>query len=158
MNDGKKNGNGSYPNPLAARIEHVITPFQEFIRDQTTGSILLILSTVIALFIANSPLANDYESILEMHTGFVFGEWSFKMSVHHWINDGLMSLFFFVLGLEIKREILVGELKDPQQSLPVIAAALGGMLVPAAIFLHSMPTQHCHMAGASRWQPILPSL
>jgi len=129
-----ENGNTNYPKPLEARFERVLTPFQEFIRDQTTGSILLILCTVIALFIANSPLAHDYETFLEMHTGFVFGEWSFKMSVRHWINDGLMSLFFFVLGLEIKREILVGELKDPQQSLPVIAAALGGMLLPAAIF------------------------
>lgn len=124
----------AYPNPLAASFERVMTPFQEFIRYQTTGSILLIVCTVIALLIANSPLAHNYENFLEMQTGFVFGEWSLKMSVHHWINDGLMSLFFFVLGLEIKREILVGELKDPQQSLPVIAAALGGMLAPAAIY------------------------
>ena len=134
MSDNKDYCNTDYPRPLEAQLERVLSPFQRFIRDQTTGSILLILCTVIALVIANSPLAHDYETLLEMHTGFVFGEWSFKMSVHHWINDGLMSLFFFILGLEIKREILVGELKDPQQSLPVIAAALGGMLIPAAIF------------------------
>lgn len=134
MSDNNDNCNTIYPRPLEAQLERVLTPFQRFIRDQTTGSILLILCTVIALVIANSPLAHDYETLLEMRTGFVFGEWSFKMSLHHWINDGLMSLFFFILGLEIKREILVGELRDPQQSLPVIAAALGGMLIPAAIF------------------------
>lgn len=134
MSDNNKNQNMAYPNPLAARFERVMTPFQKFIRYQTTGSILLIVCTVTALLIANSPFVHHYENFLEMQTGFVFGEWSLKMSVHHWINDGLMSLFFFVLGLEIKREILVGELKDPQRSLPVVAAALGGMLAPAAIY------------------------
>lgn len=119
---------------LEARFERVLSPFQSFIRDQTTGSILLLLCTITALVIANSPLAQDYESLLQMRTGFVFGDWSFKLSTRHWINDGMMSLFFFVIGLEIKREILVGELKDPQRSLPVIAAAFGGMLVPASIF------------------------
>lgn len=134
MSDSCENHNTTYPKPLEAQFEQVITPFQKFIRDQTSGSILLIICAVIALSIDNSPLAHDYENLVNLHAGFVFGEWSLKMSVRHWINDGLMSLFFFVLGLEIKREILVGEFKDLQQSLPVIAAALGGMLVPAAIF------------------------
>ncbi len=144
-----------YPNPLEAGVERVLTPFNDFIRDQTTGSVLLIVSTVIALIIANSPLAQDYENFLAMHARICLGDWTLKMSVQHWINDGLMSLFFFVLGLEIKREILVGELKNPQQSLPVIAAALGGMLVPAGIFICSMPTRRVLMAGESRWQRIL---
>lgn len=124
----------TYLNPLEAGLERVISPFQEFIRDQTTGSILLILCTIIALGLANSPFADSYESLVEMHVGFVLGDWSMTMSVRHWINDGLMSLFFFVLGLEIKREILVGELNDPQQSFPIIMAAIGGMLAPALIY------------------------
>jgi len=123
-----------YPNPLEARLERIITPFQEFTRDQTTGSILLILCTLVALGLANSPFADSYENLVDMHVGFVLGEWSLTMSLRHWINDGMMSLFFFVLGLEIKREILVGELNDPQQSFPIILAALGGMLAPALIF------------------------
>ncbi|MGD8801978.1 MAG: Na+/H+ antiporter NhaA, partial [Gammaproteobacteria bacterium] len=124
----------SYLEWLEQGAERVVTPFQEFIRDQTTGSILLLACTVAALIIANSPLAHDYEALIETQAGFVLGEWSLKMSLRHWVNDGLMSLFFFVLGLEIKREILVGELNDPQQSFPVIAAAVGGMLVPAGIY------------------------
>ncbi len=134
MNNSGENHKTIYPKPLEAQLEQVLTPFHKFIRDQTTGSILLIFCAMIALFIDNSPFAHGYESLVNLHAGLIFGEWSFKMSVRHWINDGLMSLFFFVLGLEIKREVLVGELNDPKQSLPIIAAALGGMLVPATIF------------------------
>ena len=134
MSDNRDNENSDYPKLLERKVERVLAPFKAFIRNQTTGSILLIVCTIIALIIQNSTFAHQYQSLIHMPIGFVFGDWSFKMSVQHWINDGLMALFFFVLGLEIKREILVGELKDPQQSLPVIAAALGGMLIPAAIF------------------------
>ncbi len=124
----------SYIERLEQGAEGVVTPFQEFIRDQTTGSILLLLCTAAALIIANSPLAHDYEALIEAQAGFILGDWSLQMSLRHWVNDGLMSLFFFVLGLEIKREILVGELNQLQQSFPVIAAAMGGMLVPAGIY------------------------
>jgi len=134
MKSNSENQKSIYPNPLEARLERIITPFQEFTRDQTTGSILLILCTLVALGLANSPFANSYENLVDMHFGFVLGDWSLTMSLRHWINDGLMSLFFFVLGLEIKREILVGELNNPQQSFPIILAALGGMLAPALIF------------------------
>lgn len=134
MNDKDGNDNKLYPTPLEARFERVITPFQEFIRDHTTGSLLLISCTLIALVIANSPLAHRYETLIQTPLGFIVGERAFKMSLHHLINEGLMSLFFFVLGLEIKREMLAGELKNPRQSLPVIAAAIGGMLIPALIF------------------------
>jgi Na+:H+ antiporter, NhaA family len=120
--------------PLEKRLEEIIPPFQRFTHDQTTGSILLILSTLAALIIANTPLNHGYESLLLTETGLVFGDWSLTMSLRHWINDGLMSLFFFVLGLEIKRELLVGELKGARRSLPMIAAALGGMLAPALIY------------------------
>jgi NhaA family Na+:H+ antiporter len=120
--------------PLEQRFERVVTPFQEFIKDQTISSIILILCTFVALAIANSPLAASYERLLHMPLGFTAGEHVFSMSLHHWINEGLMSLFFFLIGLEIKRELLVGELRDPRRSIPVVAAALGGMLVPAAIF------------------------
>ncbi len=142
--------NQAHPKPLEAQLEKVISPFHSFIKDQSTASILLIICTVIALIIANSPLSSDYEKLLHLETGFVFADWDFKMSIRHWINDGLMSIFFFILGLEIKREILVGDLKDPQQSLPVIAAALGGMLVPAAIyFAFNYDTPNAHGWGTT---------
>jgi len=134
MTGNTGNDRNRYPKPLEAGLERVLSPFQEFISDQKTGSILLVICTLGALLIANSPLSHAYEALVETPAGFVLGEWSFRMGVRHWINDGLLSLFFFVLGLEIKREILVGELNDPGQSLPIIAAALGGMLVPTAIF------------------------
>jgi NhaA family Na+:H+ antiporter len=135
MNDAQEPQEGRLETALERSFQQVITPFQEFVRDQTTGSVLLILCTLVALGLANSPLAGDYETLITTETGVVFGDWHMTLSVRHWVNDGLMSLFFFLLGLEIKREILVGELRDPRQSLPVIAAALGGMFVPAAIYV-----------------------
>jgi NhaA family Na+:H+ antiporter len=121
--------------PLERQLEKIIPPFQRFTHDQTTGSVLLIIGTFAALLIANSTIRDGYESLLLTGAGMVFGQWSLTMSQHHWINEGLMSLFFFVLGLEIKRELLVGELKGPRQSVPMIAAAFGGMLMPAVIFM-----------------------
>jgi NhaA family Na+:H+ antiporter len=120
--------------PLERKLEKIIPPFQRFTHDQATGSILLIICTLTALLVANSTLEHGYETLLVTRTGLVFGDWSLTMSLRHWIDEGLMSLFFFVLGLEIKRELLVGELKGPRQSVPMIAAALGGMLMPALIF------------------------
>jgi NhaA family Na+:H+ antiporter len=120
--------------PLERKLERIIPPFQRFIHDQTTGSVLLIICTMAALLVANSRLSHGYESLLLTEVGLVFGRWSLAMSLHHWINEGLMSLFFFVLGLEIKRELLAGELKGLRRSAPMIAAALGGMLLPALIF------------------------
>jgi NhaA family Na+:H+ antiporter len=134
MTTGDSENGSTHPTPLEAQIERTLSPFQHFIRNQATGSVLLLVCTAAALLIANSSLAHDYRALLDTPLGLVFGDLSLKMSLHHWINDGLMALFFFVLGLEIKREILVGELRQPRQSLPVIAAALGGMLVPASVF------------------------
>jgi NhaA family Na+:H+ antiporter len=121
--------------PLERKLEKIAPPFQRFIHDQATGSVLLIICTIAALVVANSALSHRYESLLLTKVGLVFGDWSLAMSLHDWINEGLMSLFFFLLGLEIKRELLVGELRSPRQSVPVIAGAFGGMLLPALIFL-----------------------
>jgi NhaA family Na+:H+ antiporter len=120
--------------PVEKKFEDIMPPFQRFTHDQTTGSILLIICTLAALLLANSGVNRDYESLLLTETGLVFGDWSLTMSLRHWINEGLMSLFFFVLGLEIKRELLVGELRGARRSLPMIAAAAGGMLVPALFY------------------------
>ncbi len=123
-----------YDAPLERAFDRIVTPFEEFIHNQATSGLLLMGSALLALVIANSPLAHSYESLLHAVVGFHIGDWRFEHSVHHWINDGLMALFFFVVGLEIKREILVGELSDPRQAALPILAALGGMIVPAVIF------------------------
>jgi NhaA family Na+:H+ antiporter len=120
---------------LERRFEKVVTPFQDFIRDQTTSSILLIVCTAVALLWANSPFRDDYQAFVEFPFGLVVGNRLLSMSLQHWVNEAVMSVFFFLLGLEIKRELLAGELRDRQRMLPVIAAAIGGMLFPALLFL-----------------------
>lgn len=119
---------------LERRFERVLSPFQRFIQDQTTSSLILIICTLAALLVANSEFSESYDHLVEMKLGLLFGDEQFAMSLHHWINDGLMALFFFLLGLEIKRELLAGELQDMQRTLPVFAAAFGGMLVPSLLF------------------------
>ncbi len=119
---------------LERKFERALTPFQDFITDQATSSKLLIVCTVAALLIANTPYADVYREFFETPVGLVFGDHTFGLSLRDWINDGLMTLFFFLIGMEIKRELLVGELKDLRRSVPVIFAAAGGMLVPALIF------------------------
>lgn len=119
---------------LEHELEKLLTPFQEFIRNQTTSSLLLIGATVLTLVIANSPLSSSYEHWLHFPLGLVAGDWQLSMSVNHWVNEGLMALFFFLLGMEMKREMLVGEINNMQFIIPVLAAAAGGMLIPALIF------------------------
>ena len=125
---------GNATSALEKGFASVVLPFQDFIRKQKTTSILLLLSTLIALIIANSPLADAYQALIETRFGFVLVDKDYSMSLHHWINDGLMALFFFILGLEMKRELLVGELRDAARAIPVFATAVGGMLVPALLF------------------------
>ncbi|WP_051559879.1 Na+/H+ antiporter NhaA [Marinobacterium jannaschii] len=124
-----------YDTPLEQAIESIRKPFATFLHDQGTSSILLFASTVLALWMANSTLADAYSHFFHTPAGLSFGDYSFEMSLSHWINDGLMPLFFFVLGLEIKREFLAGEFTDLRASLLVIYSALGGMAMPALIYL-----------------------
>lgn len=127
--------NTTVQNKLEKRFEQVVSPFQSFIRDQTTSSMLLIVCTGVALWLANSPFNDSYRVFIETPVGLVVGNRLFAMSLHHWVNDALMTVFFFLLGLEIKRELLAGELQDLQRMLPVVMAAIGGMLFPALLFL-----------------------
>src|SRR5262249_56999768 len=95
----------------------------------------LLACTVIALVLANSPFSAAYLHLWETNIGFHVGSLRVSPPLHHWINDGLMALFFFVVGLEVKRELVVGELRDPRRAALPVVAAIGGMVVPAAIYL-----------------------
>ncbi len=121
--------------PWERAFDRLISPFEQFIRHESTSGLLLMAATVAAIALANSPLGPAYHHWLETPVGFSFGEWRLEKSLHHWINDGLMALFFFVVGLEIKREILVGELSDLRAAALPSIAAVGGMVVPALLYL-----------------------
>ena len=116
-------------------IQAVLTPFNRFIQYEASSGIVLCFMTVIALLWANSPFAVSYVSLWQTPVIIGIGEAVLEKPLLKWINDGLMALFFFVVGLEIKREFLVGELSEPRQALLPVAAALGGMLVPAGLYL-----------------------
>jgi NhaA family Na+:H+ antiporter len=124
-----------WPPENATPIQRLVRPFQEFARLEASGGILLIGCTVAALIWANSPFAGSYFHF--WHMDLTFGRIGGLLAkpLHFWINDGLMALFFLLVGLEIKREILVGELASFQRAVLPIAAALGGMIVPAAFYL-----------------------
>jgi Na+:H+ antiporter, NhaA family len=110
------------------------TPLEAFLHAQTTNGMILMVMTIIALLWINSPLNGVYSHLLHNHITLTIGSFTMDHSVHFWVNDGLMTIFFFQVGLEIKREILVGELSDFKVALLPILAAIGGMLAPALIF------------------------
>ena len=107
-----------------------------FINEETYGGIILIFATIIAMVWANSSYYESYHHLWhDYKVGFVWGKIDMIASLHHWINDGLMALFFFVIGLEIKREIMGGELSTMKKAALPIAAAVGGMVIPATIYV-----------------------
>lgn len=122
-------------NAIEKGAENILEPFKEFIKDQKTTSILLVMCTAVALFLANSSSAELYEKLLHTPFGLTLGDASFQMSLRHWINDGLMALFFFLLGVEMKREVLTGTISKRERFVPIAFAAVGGMVFPALIFL-----------------------
>ncbi len=110
-------------------------PVLRFLEIEAHSGVLLLACAAVALFAANSPMAEAFHAIWEIPIGFSLAGFELRLSLHHWINDGLMTIFFFVVGLEIKREFVLGELRDPRSAALPLAAALGGMLVPVAIYL-----------------------
>ncbi|MDT8346224.1 MAG: Na+/H+ antiporter NhaA [Flavobacteriaceae bacterium] len=113
----------------------LIIPMTRFINNSTTSGIVLFISAVLALILANSPLKDAYHHLWEHKFTIGFDQYAISKSIHHWINDGLMSIFFFVVGLELKREIVGGHLSNVKDALLPMVAGLGGMVVPAAIYL-----------------------
>ena len=109
-------------------------PFVRFLHIEAAGGILLVVATVVALVWANSPWRASYESFWSTTIGLDVGSYRFEEDLGHVVNDVLMALFFFVVGMEIKRELVVGELRDRRAVALPAMAALGGMVVPAVIY------------------------
>lgn len=115
-------------------IKRLLSPFEQFVHSESAGGITLIFASLVAFAWANSPLASDYFALREVRFGVGLGDWSLEKPLLLWVNDALMAFFFFLVGLEIKREVLVGELSAPRDAVLAVVAALGGMIVPASIY------------------------
>ena len=121
-------------------FDKILTPFEEFIHREATSGLLLMGMAILAMVLANSFYAETYKHVIHTYITIGAGDWKLKMTLHHWINDALMVLFFFVVGLELKRELLVGELANLRNAVLPIAAAIGGMVVPALIYFAINPS------------------
>ncbi|MEH6681804.1 MAG: Na+/H+ antiporter NhaA [Sediminicola sp.] len=113
----------------------IVDPMKRFMNNSTTSGIVLFSSALLALLLSNSPWAVTFHHLWETEFFIGFGDFSIVKTLHHWINDGLMAIFFFVVGLELKREIIAGELSSPRNAILPLVAAMGGMIVPALIYL-----------------------
>jgi len=111
------------------------SPFQKFVSIESLGGILLFMATVLAFVWANSPLADSYDALWNYKIGIKSADLNLVKPVRLWVNDGLMAIFFFLIGLEIKRELKIGELNTPKKAALPLIAAVGGMLMPAGLFL-----------------------
>jgi len=119
-------------NPPVLRIS---SPLQRFIKKEASGSRVLIICIIVGLLWINLPFGDSYFNLWNTHLSFSIGSYSFNQSILHWINDGLMAIFFFLIGLELKRELVVGGLTDLREASLSIVAAIGGMTIPALLYL-----------------------
>jgi NhaA family Na+:H+ antiporter len=120
--------------PDADERHRLIRPLVDFLRTEAAGGVALVAAAIVALLWANSPWDASYVDVWTTHLAVALGDWELDLELRDWINDGLMVLFFFVVGLEIKRELVEGELRDPRRAVLPVWAALGGMIVPALIY------------------------
>ena len=128
-----------------ALLDRLTKPFGQFLAIEAASGAVLLTFTVAALVLSNSSWAHPFLNVWETPVGFQVGTWEFARALRDWINDGLMTLFFFLVSLELKRELVLGELRNPRMAALSISAALGGMLVPALLFLilqAGQPGQH----------------
>ena len=120
-------------------IQYISKPFKYFFKLESASGLVLLFAAVIALFISNSSLSDNYFRILESYFTLGTKEFGLKLSVLHWINDVLMAVFFFLVSLEIKREFVKGELSNPKQAMLPIIGAVGGMVVPCLLYTSPSP-------------------
>lgn len=149
MRRAKMNDDQTPRSPLArlpwAPIDVLANPLARFLRIETASGAMLLLAVAIALALSNSAWAADFRSLWVAQIGIQIGPLHFFRASREWINDGLMTMFFFVVALELKRELVLGELRNPRVAAMSIAGAAGGMLVPAAVYLallHGAPSQN----------------
>ena len=116
-------------------ITQLMRPVQRFMHEEASSGIVLFVAAVVALIWANSPWYHVYDELLKTPITIGFDHWAIDETLHHWVDDGLMAVFFFVVGLEIKRAVIVGELSSVRKAALPIFAALGGMIVPALIYV-----------------------
>ena len=116
-------------------IQYISKPFKWFFKLEAASGLILLIAAILALFISNSDLSELYFNTLEKYLFIGINEFGLKLSVHHWINDALMAIFFFFVTLEIKREFLQGELSNIKQAMLPIIAAVGGMVIPALFYI-----------------------
>lgn len=114
--------------------KHIVDTFPAFLRDEAISGKLILIATVLALIIVNSSLQNIFEDFWHNNLSIGLGNWTLSLDLRHWVNEGLMAIFFLVVGLEIKRELVHGELRDISNAVLPIAAAVGGMILPAVIY------------------------
>ena len=126
--------------PLEPLFGKIIGPFERFLRQTTAGGIVLMGMTLLTLIVASSPWGNAYRHLWEIPIRIGMGLHNMEMSLHVWVNEGLMALFFLLVGLELKREIMVGELASLRNAALPVAGAIGGMLAPAAIYFLFNPS------------------
>jgi len=122
------------PRP-AETIDRIVGPLARFLHVEAASGVVLLIATIVALVLANSPLSESFLAIWDTKFNIGLGNFQMNHSLKHWISDGLMAIFFFVIGLEVKRELVLGQLSDIRRAALPIAAALGGMVVPAGIYL-----------------------
>jgi NhaA family Na+:H+ antiporter len=116
-------------------IDALIDPIRRFMHIEATSGVLLVAATLAAIIAANSPAGEAFSAFWQTPVGLRFGSAQLELSLQHWINDFLMAIFFYVIGLEVKRELVKGELRDLRRAALPLAAALGGMIAPAAVYL-----------------------
>jgi NhaA family Na+:H+ antiporter len=126
---------GSWSAGQSPAARRLAVPLREFLDTEVAGGLVLLAATAVALGWANSPWQATYQAVWETELAFEVGQWTLALDLRHWINDGLMALFFFVVGLEIKRELVAGELRSARNAALPVLAALGGMVLPALLFL-----------------------
>ncbi|MGD8790848.1 MAG: Na+/H+ antiporter NhaA, partial [Burkholderiales bacterium] len=120
-------------------VARALRPVRDFAHFEASSGLVLLACAVVAMVAANSPIAPSFHAIWDTQLSVGLGAMEVSKTVRFWINDGLMAIFFFVVGLEIKREILVGDLSSPRQAVLPLIAAFGGMVVPAIIYLSFNP-------------------
>jgi NhaA family Na+:H+ antiporter len=113
----------------------LIRPLVDFLRTEAAGGVVLVVAAIAALVWANSPWDASYDDVWTTRLSLSLGERQLDLDLRQWINDGIMAIFFFVVGLEIKRELVEGELRDPRRAMLPVCAALGGMMAPAVIYV-----------------------